>query len=231
MVPVMLMGYLVSRKAYPAVDYGVACVVTAGVALFKLYERESDAPEKDTQAMGVVLILVYLGADSFTSNWQSRLFKEAPEVSSMAMMCYVNLFSALFTLLSLLVNAEALYVARFVAAAPELMRHVVLMAICSAVGQLFIFHTIKAYGPLVFATIQTVRQFLSVVLSLVLFAHPVNGAQCAGIVLVFAALGGQIALKARARLAELPPAAAAATPSEMAPATEMRSGDEGKDGR
>ena len=228
MVPVMLMGYLVSRKRYPAVDYVVACGVTAGVALFKLYER-SDTSEKDTQLMGVVLILIYLGADSFTSNWQSRLFKEA-EVSSMAMMCYVNLFSSLFTLLSLLVNAESAYVARFVATAPELMRHVVLMAICSAIGQLFIFHTIKAYGPLVFATIQTVRQFLSVVLSLVLFAHPVNGAQCVGILLVFASLGAQIGMKARARLAK-PPPAAPAVPSELAPATEMRSGDEGKDGR
>ena len=35
--------------------------------------------------------------------------------------------------------------------------HIGLMAVCSAVGQLFIFYTIKTYGPLVFATIQTAR--------------------------------------------------------------------------
>ena len=39
--------------------------------------------------------------------------------------------------------------------------------------QLFIFHTIKKYGPLVFATIQTVRQLLSIVLSIIFFGHEV----------------------------------------------------------
>ena len=89
------------------------------------------------------------------------------------------------------------YVLGFMARSPELIRHVVLMSICSAVGQLFIFHTIKQFGPLVFATIQTVRQFLSVVLSIVLFAHPVNPGMCFGILVVFVSLGAQIADKAR----------------------------------
>ena len=80
---------------------------------------------------------------------------------------------------------------------PSIVTHIMIMAVCSAVGQLFIFHTIKAYGPLVFATIQTVRQFLSVMLSIVLFSHPINAGECCGILVVFAALGAQIALKAR----------------------------------
>ena len=43
-----------------------------------------------------------------------------------------------------------------------------------------------------FATIQTVRQFLSVVLSIVFFAHPLNSMEAVGIFIVFAALGAQI---------------------------------------
>ena len=39
----MLMGYLVSRRRYPWVDYAVAVGVTGGVAIFKLYEK-NDAP-------------------------------------------------------------------------------------------------------------------------------------------------------------------------------------------
>ena len=50
---------------------------------------------------------------------------------------------------------------------PDIIQHIVVMAICSAVGQLFIFHTIKVYGPLVFATIQTVRQLISIFNSIV----------------------------------------------------------------
>ena len=62
----------------------------------------------------------------------------------------------------------------YLVANPTVVFHIITMAICSAIGQLFIFYTIKRYGPLVFATIQTVRQFLSVVLSIVFFAHPIN---------------------------------------------------------
>jgi adenosine 3'-phospho 5'-phosphosulfate transporter B2 len=43
--------------------------------------------------------------DSFTSNWQSKIFKDhAP--SSMMMMAVVNLFSSSFTLASLFLGGE-----------------------------------------------------------------------------------------------------------------------------
>ena len=82
---------------------------------------------------------------------------------------------------------------------PSILPHMFLMAVCSAVGQLFIFHTIKRFGPLVFATIQTVRQFLSVVLSIVFFAHPLNTMEAVGIAIVFLALGAQIFEKWRGK--------------------------------
>jgi len=91
------------------------------------------------------------------------------------------------------------YVSNFIATSPEICWHIFLMAVCSAIGQLFIFYTIKAFGPLVFATIQTVRQFLSVILSIAIFAHPINAGECAGIFVVFITLSSQIALKANAR--------------------------------
>lgn len=154
MVPVMMMGYVVSGKKYKAVEYVVAICVTGGVVLFKLNEA-NDAPVRGTQAVGILLIVVYMVADSFTSNWQSKIFNEH-HVSSMQMMCVVNLFSSSFTAVSIVVGMELSYVSEFLAASPEICTHIFLMAVCSAVGQLFIFYTIKEFGPLVFATIQTV---------------------------------------------------------------------------
>merc|ERR1712127_662213 len=81
---------------------------------------------------------------------------------------------------------------------PEVAVHIGMMAVCSAVGQLFIFYTIKRYGPLVFATIQTVRQLLSIVLSILFFGHPINLAEAAGIGLVFVTLAYQIYAKYKA---------------------------------
>merc|ERR1719502_2610664 len=186
----MLMGYFVNKKLYSAFEYAIAISVTAGAAVFKLYET-NDAPVKNTEFVGIVLIVGYMASDSFTSNWQTSVFKSYG-VSSMAMMMYANLFSSAFTALGLLVTLEIVDVLAYFERNPSILPHMFLMAICSAVGQLFIFYTIKRYGPLVFATIQTVRQFLSVVLSIVFFAHPINLMMSLGIFIVFAALGIQI---------------------------------------
>ena len=70
----------------------MAVAITTGAAIFKLNE-ESHAPVKNTQLIGIVLIAVYMGTDSFTSNWQSRMFKQYG-VTSMVMMLYANLFSS-----------------------------------------------------------------------------------------------------------------------------------------
>ena len=75
MVPVMLMGYLVSRRTYKPFEYLVAVAVTAGAMIFKLYET-NDAPVQNTEFIGIVLIVAYMGCDSFTSNWQSKIFTQ-----------------------------------------------------------------------------------------------------------------------------------------------------------
>ena len=53
--------------------------------------------------------------------------------------------------------------------------HVKLTA-CRALlaGQLLIVHTIRSFGALVFATIMTTRQFVSVLASCIIFAHPLS---------------------------------------------------------
>ncbi|KAL1507571.1 hypothetical protein AB1Y20_007191 [Prymnesium parvum] len=203
MVPVMLMGYVVNRKSYSALEYAVATVVTAGATIFKLNER-NDAPEKNTELVGIVLIVGYMGMDSFTSNWQSKVFKQYG-VESTTMMMYSNLFSSGFTALGLLVTLEIVDVVHFLTRNPSVVPHIVTMSVCSAVGQLFIFYTIKHYGPLVFATIQTVRQLLSIVLSIGFFGHEVNFMEAMGVFLVFSALGGQILHKWLTRKRSSPP--------------------------
>ena len=134
------------------------------------------------------------------------------------MMMYINMFSSAFTALGLIVNLEVLSVWAFVTTNPSILLHIGVMAICSAVGQLFIFYTIKRFGPLVFATIQTVRQLLSIVLSILLFSHPVNSQMMSGVALVFAALGGQIYYKYKNRKVTAPKPL---TPPEPAKEIEM----------
>jgi adenosine 3'-phospho 5'-phosphosulfate transporter B2 len=199
MVPVMLMGYVVSRKSYPLLDWIVALAVTGGVLMFKLNEASGKAKGGTSQGgsemLGYVLIAGYMAFDSFTSNWQEALFKEYPAVSPVQMMRQVNLFSATFTFIGLLLTSEALTMPAFLARHPDCAMHIAFMSITSAVGQLFIFYTIKQFGALMFATINAVRTLLSVILSFLIFSHAVNAGEAMGIATVFAALGLQVVVK------------------------------------
>ena len=55
-------------------------------------------------------------------------------------------------------------------------------------GQLCILYTIKEFGALLFATIMTTRQFLSILLSCIVFMHMLSPMQWVGTVLVFGSL-------------------------------------------
>ena len=54
-----------------------------------------------TTFSGLILLASYMLFDSFTSNWQGALFTTY-NMSSIQMMCGVNLFSCLFTTVSLI---------------------------------------------------------------------------------------------------------------------------------
>lgn len=82
--------------AHPSTSHATpAYHLFSGAAIFKLNE-DNDAPVKNTELAGIMFIVVYMGMDSFTSNWQSKIFKEYG-VESTLMMMYTNLFSSGFT--------------------------------------------------------------------------------------------------------------------------------------
>ena len=106
--------------------------VGVGVFLFKTYEV-NEAPVRDTELLGVCFISAYMVCDSFTSNYQSRVFKQY-SVGSITMMVYTNLFSTAFTALGLCLTWELADVSRFVSENPAILPHIFLMAVCSAIG-------------------------------------------------------------------------------------------------
>lgn len=80
----------------------------------------------------------------------------------------------------------------FISRHPECLYNVVALSMAATIGALFISYTIKTFGALVFATIMTTRQFLSILLSCILFAHPLSLGQWAGTLLVFGTLYYQV---------------------------------------
>jgi len=187
-IPVMIMGKIVSNKKYEYYEYIVAVLITIGMVFF-LFGNDSSSKGKDTvtTGSGVVILIAYMIFDSFTSNWQGELFKEYG-MSSIQMMAGVNLFSCLLTSVSLMQQGVFYTSLVFMSQFPLFVRDCVVLSICSATGQLFIYYTISAFGPVVFVIIMTVRQALAVVLSCVIYSHPLSSAGIIGVLIIFSAL-------------------------------------------
>lgn len=198
-IPVMIMGKIVSKKTYPYYEYVVAVLLSGGVSLFLL---AADPSGKRTAAAttfsGAVILLGYMAFDSFTSNWQSELFTQH-KMSSMQMMLGTNLFSSLFTMWSMIEGGSFLSSVWFALSHPEFAFHAVLLSLMSATGQLFIFYTIQSFGPIVFTIIMTTRMMLSILLSCILYNHPLSAQAMFGVIIVFVALFLRVYARYRAK--------------------------------
>lgn len=87
---------------------------------------------------------------------------------------YVQSCSACISLFSLVVNGQLAPALSFVQRHPEALYSIATFSAAATIAQLFISHTIRTFGALVFATVMTTRQFISILLSCVLFAHPLT---------------------------------------------------------
>lgn len=185
-IPVMLMGKIISKKSYEYWEYLTAMLISVGVSMFLLSSSTNKHPSTVTTFSGVIILAGYIVFDSFTSNWQDNLFKY--KMSSVQMMFGVNLFSCIFTVGSLLEQGALFESLSFMMRHSEFAFHAVLLSVCSACGQLFIFYTINQFGAAVFTIIMTLRQAFAILLSCFLYGHAVTLVGGFGIFIVFLAL-------------------------------------------
>jgi len=192
-IPVMLVGILLNKKVYPKAEYFDALIITASVALFTLSEKQGKAHmgQSDDSLWGIVLLAVYLTCDSFTSQWQDRVYK-AYDVNQYQMMLGVNIWSMFFTGCSLIRSGEGVESFIFIMSDAKALVHMVILSITSATGQLFIYYTVKEFGPVTFTIIMTTRQIFSLFLSCLLFAHPMKAMGWIGAMVVFVVLFNRI---------------------------------------
>merc|ERR1719391_1796866 len=75
-IPVMLMGKVVSKKKYEYYEYIVALLISVGMVAFLMGNDDDKNVERNTTFAGFLILIGYMVFDSFTSNWQSELFTE-----------------------------------------------------------------------------------------------------------------------------------------------------------
>jgi adenosine 3'-phospho 5'-phosphosulfate transporter B2 len=205
MIPVLIIGTFLQKKSYTWKEYVVALMITFGCTIFLTTGQvtyNKKAATYDTP-LGLLLIAMYLAFDGFTSTTQERLFKNY-KMSTYNQMLYVNLSSAVLGFLALILpnsftssghssadggDALRLWTSLdFVITYPAMLRDGIVLSLCSSLGQLAIYYTIKEFGALIYSTIMTTRQFVGILLSALLFMHPITFSQWVGATLVFVAL-------------------------------------------
>jgi len=182
MVPVMLMGVFLHEKHYESYEYMSAVVVGFGLYLFLDSSEHIDfsqnvigEPENVRGSMcGVVLLFLFLFFDSFTSQWQTRMFTLNKSLAPLQMMLIMNAFSAVFSAVTLCHQGEFLKPFMFMVAHPLLFVHLCLFCLFATVGQVFIFYTVKHFGAVVFSIIMSMRILASTVLSCLVYNHPIT---------------------------------------------------------
>jgi len=202
LVPVMVMGKVLGNKAYPQYDYVVAFIIGIGIALFMTSTDDLNLGydiygEATSQAWtGIMMLCLYLFFDSFTGQWQSRMFQRHKDLSMIELLFATSTFSTVLSFITLVHTKELSPAFRFIFRHSEIQLHFFLFSICSTIGQLAIFYTIKNFGAVVFSLIMTFRVLLSISLSCFLYGHKVTAIGFFGLVLVTGAIIYRVKRKA-----------------------------------
>lgn len=207
LVPVMLMGKFINNKTYETYEYICATMIGFGIYLF-LSSSESIEFGQDLFGnpesvkgiyCGITLLLLYLFFDSFTSQWQTRMFELKKEMSPLQMMLVINMFSTAFSFITLLHQEELNPSLLFIYNHPLMILHLAIFTICSTIGQLYIFYTVKNFGAVVFSIIMSLRILTSILLSCLVYSHPVTELGFIGIVIVFGSITYRIMRKTKGK--------------------------------
>jgi adenosine 3'-phospho 5'-phosphosulfate transporter B2 len=194
----------IKNKTDPAYDYWVALCIGIGITMFmtstddlqlgfgsNIYDQQNSATWT-----GIMLLGFFLFADSFTSQWQSRMFQRHRDLSMVELMFATSAFSCLLSLITLIHSDELTPALDFVFRHSEIHLHFFLFSICSTIGQLLIFYTIKNFGAVVFTIIMTTRVLMSIALSVYMYGHNVTEIGFFGLVLVMSAVCYRVKRKA-----------------------------------
>merc|ERR1740138_1221238 len=134
MMPVMVWGIVVPGKRYGLQDWLVAAAVTGGVTEFLMTGNIEAKHSSGTSAHGLILLMVFLGLDGFTSTFQEKLFKQHA-TTKYNQMFYVNSFSALVSLFTLFASQQAGEALRFCGAHPAILTDAVTLSAAAVSGQ------------------------------------------------------------------------------------------------
>jgi adenosine 3'-phospho 5'-phosphosulfate transporter B2 len=126
----------------PQYDYVVALMIGVGIAMFMTstddlrFGYDYLGEEVSASWTGVMLLFLFLFFDSFTSQFQSRMFQRHRDLSMVELMFATSAFSTVLSFVTLLHTKELYPAFNFVMQHSEIHLHFLLFSMCSTIGQL-----------------------------------------------------------------------------------------------
>lgn len=189
-IPVMLMGAIMGKK-YPLKKYFNVAIITAGVAMFmmgkpkqegKVHSGNSTAENATTA--GALLLFISLCFDGGTGAYEDKLMAKH-HVGPFDLMYNMHLGKAILAGIGLIVLGQINY---FILMCHETGYLLLLLGVTGAFGQVFIFVTISKFGALTCSIMGLARKVVTLVASIYIYGHSLNGLQTLGLVVAFAAM-------------------------------------------
>lgn len=175
MVPVMIGSLLLGGASYTLREYASVAAIIAGTTIVSM-GKKSTGPA--SSPLGILFVVLSLVCDGVTGGVQKRLKAKTKEKGAEPkpydLMFWTNLFMAVTAAVFALALQEVNTGIAFCVNNPVIFGKIVKFAICSAVGQSFIFYTIANFDPLVCTTVTTTRKVFSVLLSIFLHGHQLS---------------------------------------------------------
>lgn len=198
MFPILIISYVLNLRSYPLREYIIAAIVTLGCTFFILGgDVASKGASPDDTFFGILLLLGFLFMDGFTSTFQEKIFKDH-KGSSYNQMFYNNMASGLLSLIALLSSHQLWYALDFCTRHPDFAFAAFGLSLAAAGGQLIIYYTIRNLGALFFSMCMVTRQVISIMISCLIFFHPLSLVQWLAAGAVFGTIYYSKAVKPRA---------------------------------
>ena len=203
MVPVMLGSLILNPKntRYSVRQYVQAGLIIAGTVMVSMAKKKAKAAGPSS-SVGLACLIFALCCDGYTGGTQKKLKTRTEELtgkppSQYDMMFWTNFSMMIVAAVAATAFGEMQAGIAFMVANPEVLSKIGMFALCSAIGQTFIFYTITEFDSLTTTTITTTRKIFSVLLSIFLKGHKLNTQGWMGIAVASAGILGELDAKLR----------------------------------
>jgi len=197
MAPVMLGQLILGGATYSLREYLQVAAIIGGTAIVSMGKKKGAGSA--SSMVGVAYIILSLVLDGVTAGFQKKLKAETAAAGVKPkpydFMFWTNLFMCLTAVVISVGLGEVAPGLAYCTANPEIFNKILKFALCSAVGQSFIFYTIANFDPLILSTVTTSRKIFSVLLSIFLKGHSLSLTGWSGIALSCAGILSEMAAK------------------------------------